>query len=753
MAIRKNKVVSYYGTESAQRGDIKYWDSSVEEWVVLHIGNEGDILYTDGPGLPPYWASKPSSSSSSSSSAIASSSSGIASSSSAIASSSSGVASSSSAVASSSSSGVASSSSAITSSSSSVVQPVGPSGIRTAVLQPTLGISKKTGSGTSDAHLTLGGSTGSVTTHDRSGKEYEKVAPPFNASWNYEDNAHAGSSTPVVYFGMRDPKSYKQTCVSYDQDRLTSSLGYCITGVNVDSRNWAGSNSGSVSISDSLGDYTGNILSITSDATYGGEFKLSIVGNNLTLKDQSDVDIIAPITLAIVPVPDSNPIQWVYPKIKVSLPSVKFEIEADFPMGDISTHIYRIIIGSKFNGAEAGKYWADSLNLCALNPDLYPNGGVGGLFFKNLERCVDYDSPGNGIVYDPNEPGYESQTYSRVIDATPSSSSAAKIGTWGWYNEIEKEGLYSSSSSGVLVPVIPPISPVNAHFLPINFNPPSATENIDDYIGSGKRASYAYPADPNDLDEKLDTMLEIYGGSDLTLTQYKFNLMVIIYDLLLDNTGYWQLDGWCDDTIRINGEKICCLSGLSPFMRVTVSGLNWFITDSSSSSSRSLSIDWCDETWTPEEDGETKEICPDQYRVLKGFSNGFSYLDWDEWWNKGPNPTSLRLARGITNFYFTMPPTEYQTPAFSQIAAGIYLYPNKNDGFGSYIDAHYPFGGSNFSMGLLSTNKPNPVASTESYRITDDFFGSHTTSHGVTFSWAKSPNWDAVVEQVVRENQ
>jgi hypothetical protein len=58
MAIRKNKVVSYYGPESAQRGDIKYWDSVIEEWVVLHIGSEGDILYANGPGFPPYWDAK-----------------------------------------------------------------------------------------------------------------------------------------------------------------------------------------------------------------------------------------------------------------------------------------------------------------------------------------------------------------------------------------------------------------------------------------------------------------------------------------------------------------------------------------------------------------------------------------------------------------------------------------------------------------------------------------------------------------------
>jgi len=714
MANDKRKVVRYTGPLSKQRGDIQYWDGN--NWVSLQIGTTGEVLTGQGIGVPPIWNSLiPVISSSSSSS----------------------------------------SSSAIASSSSSAVQPIGPEGLLAPTTQTTPNISKKTGSGTSDAHLTLGGNIASVTTHDRSGNEYESVGSPFNASWNYEDNAHSGSSTPVVYFGMRDPQSQKQTCISYDQDRLTTSLGYCITGVNVDSRNWAGSDSGSVVIAEnSLGDYNGNILSITSHSIYGGEFKLAIVGNNLTLKDQSDVDIIAPTTLAIVPVPDSNPIQWVYPKIKVSLPNVKFQIEADFPMGDISTHIYRIILGSNQVGSEIGKYWAESLNLCALNPTLYPDGGVGGLFFKNLERCVDYDTPGNGIVYDPNEPGYESQINLRVKQYTPSSSSAAKIGVWGWYDEVEKEGLYSSSSSGVLVPVVPPVLPVGAHFLPINFNPPTATENIDNYIGSGKRASYAYTGNPV---TDLDGILEVYGGSDLQLTQYKFNLMIIILDLLLNNTGYWELDGWCDDTIQIDGERVCCANGkVAPAMRVTISGLNWTLDASSSSSSRALTIDWCGETWTPEEDGKTKEICP------VGFGKGrdtFSFFDTKSYdaGNIWQFNNSLFLWRHFLkiNNSPTWSPTPYIVTNLRHILK--LNTPGTVGGTDNRWIKEFPGTiptwtvSSTLSLGVLSSGSALP--SWSNYSITDDFFGSYTNPDGITFAWDRSPNWDAVVDQYIRENQ
>jgi len=226
---------------SAQRGDIQYWDGS--NWISLPIDVVGEVLTTHGIGVAPSWeplvcfssssasSSNPSSSNPSSSNPSSSNPSSSNPSSSNPSSSNPSSSNPSSNNPSSSGSQPSSSNPSSNNPSSSGSQPSSNGPKAKVAINPGTNTAK----GNGDVHLMIAKDGISAFTHNRLGDKFINIKSSLNASFNYDDN---GGLAELIFFGMQDPISNKQTAITYTQSDALTVIAPYIDSVHVKSDEW-----------------------------------------------------------------------------------------------------------------------------------------------------------------------------------------------------------------------------------------------------------------------------------------------------------------------------------------------------------------------------------------------------------------------------------------------------------------------------------------------------------------------------------
>jgi hypothetical protein len=496
MAVRKNKVVRYFGLESFLRGDVKYWDG--EEWVVLHIGNPGEVLTTHGIGNPPTWEPvSPDSSSSSSSSGITPT-----------------------PPSSSSSSTEPSPSSSSSSFISLIFNPQGPQGDGTYVGQ-VMG----------DVHYFYGGGTtlGQTETHDRDGVAYDNLEYPFTAGWNWDDNA---STDEVVWFAIDDPVQNKRKVITYSQKTVPFIGGMAAETIRYYSKELDYVSSSSASYTP-----TGSI-SYSVDATGGtiignGEFDFyfnSYFINGSSSRSEGYLRMGGTYwngsTYVNVPETTLTPSENSPPTVAFSASLATREEDEDFIVA---------VTGDMSVDEELNDYAFWQLNTGAPTNDEFTE-IVGERWYRLAQAGAKF----GGIYFDIYRRLAMLRDQNVDLTGHPSllflglPASEAALGVWGWYTD----ELRSSSSSSAL---LPPLF-TDPHFIPYNTLVPSEgtmDQDINDFLQESGRSFYA----PSNIDSILRT-----------ITPQFMNAIAMVHNLLATpgNTG-WTGEILWDNILRING--------------------------------------------------------------------------------------------------------------------------------------------------------------------------------------------------------
>jgi len=159
-----------------------------------------------------------------------------------------------------------------------------------------------------------------------------------------------------------------------------------------------------------------------------------------------------------------------------------------------------------------------------------------------------------------------------------------------------------------------------------------------------------------------------------------------------------------------------CAGGTEPSMVVTVTGA-------------SGTVDWLGKTWNlPQDSGLQQEVCPTSYDIVQTGSVP-TYSARNTWIKWVSNNDHLQIGRRRGNSGFS---SKY---AFIQIMDGF------AGGSVNYRDYFLDFSGSPtsvFNLGLITP--ADAGQSISDYRITDNYFGSHTVND-ITYTWERGTNW------------
>jgi hypothetical protein len=148
-------------------------------------------------------------------------------------------------------------------------------------------------------------------------------------------------------------------------------------------------------------------------------------------------------------------------------------------------------------------------------------------------------------------------------------------------------------------------------------------------------------------------------------------------------------------------------------------------------SGNTSNVTWCGKTWTPAESGVGKAVCPsdETYRSTK--------LGPDRATHKWAlNGYGIKIRKALSS---------------STNTAKCYLYTPTGGSVSSYLQLNYNSGNRTTAYRFNEGN-PTPdfginvsTLSPATHKFGDNFFNSYTNSNGVTFSWGKSAEWDALV--------
>jgi hypothetical protein len=589
---------------------------------------------------------------------------------------------------------------------------------------------------------------GSDLTYERSGKAHKDVGNPFAAPWNWDDNA---SGNEVIYFAMRDPYTNKDIAITYEQTQL-GSFGFYISKIHIKvSETGGGSNTGYTSFNNDsrYPTFTGGWIDSNS---IDGSFEIIMDGSSVdgyVYPNASQPSSSSSFSFSLEPATAYFPTITPDPPNKLTIYLAGFTFEASFVSSPtiLSTPTYSInLVPKDTHWFDAQWFASDYLGDASAFQ-------VGGLFYAILNRCVDYTGD-EGIV-DPN--GYP-----------VGSSFTSPLGVWGLFtNE-------SSSSSA------------DPHFIPIN--KPSDRTNIG--IGS---------EDPVDNTGFLAEPRSNYEGTvsqinSVLVIPSKSHLIDIttVWNLILQGQGYWKVDGWCDPTLLVDGDPICCANPsddqMAPIMILTVTGNSnhqSFISSSSSSYlvSDPLTINWGGETWTPQEDGDPKYVCPDTYKNFKTgynrpastvrrgthswqrvdlalFQKGYEYLIPSISWgvrNAGDNQMFLDMAVAYTGIG--------GVGGFNRTDAMSLRFSGTHNGFPvPFAYTYTPFSGFPITNRptimsrlfiLLGESPSRNVAAWTFPTYTnltnfDDIFFHEITIDGITYRWERYHNWKSIEEATAK---
>jgi hypothetical protein len=604
----------------------------------------------------------------------------------------------------SSSSSSSSSSLVLSSSSSSFVDPEPPPNLPSVPFDQPTGLTSQTNSlAREEVHLVMQ-PKGATSTKDRQGNIYENVEGPFAAPWNWDDN---NSGNELLYFGFEDPLTNKYIGVSYTQTQY-STFGYYISEIRVKTYEISGDNTGGSTLSGGPRNYTiesDGVFDITCDSN--GDITGSLIGISLTSSSSSSSITSVDFTL---PPPESDPPIVPDPpnKLTIDIPLFTLEISR-FPGGGFNSYSMNLVPKPTY-----------------MQESAYAGGKIGGLWYELMEKIRDYGDNG----------GYVSQTGVPVTTLNSSSSNVV-VGCWGWY------GKESSSSSAPLE--MPP------HFIPVNRISDDFNIDINEFIGTDARLGF-----------EAANVVENVSSYVSAISFFDVNVIATIWNLIQDpnSKGYWSLN-WCDPSLRINGDTVCCLSGNPvPAIQVTVTA-----------DDADLPVTWCGITWeksttsitnpeTQRKSGQSAKVCPAVYIKNKQFTSNITSFFYgpfgDRWFaaNRWIIANNLSLSRS----YEIRAPRTGDGGAFT---GNLYPYgiynrltvkgsidriawsgqnppaterPISLDGFG----ASYLIG----KLALSLNNVLEPQPTYNDYLLTDEYFGSHTTG-GVTYTWIKGNGWDS----------
>jgi hypothetical protein len=160
-----------------------------------------------------------------------------------------------------------------------------------------------------------------------------------------------------------------------------------------------------------------------------------------------------------------------------------------------------------------------------------------------------------------------------------------------------------------------------------------------------------------------------------------------------------------------------------PSMSVTVSG-------------NTSDVNWCGETWTPAESGVVKEVCPGiNYSINKNTTSASFFIH--EW-----HADHLLLDKPIYTSGSNTVQLVFNAPADVSGSTDAYSYVVLNYSSESWSVSSRGQGGNPYPNFGLDLSTLTPVTC----KFGANFFSSYTTSNGVTFSWGKSAEWDAIVQ-------
>jgi hypothetical protein len=159
-------------------------------------------------------------------------------------------------------------------------------------------------------------------------------------------------------------------------------------------------------------------------------------------------------------------------------------------------------------------------------------------------------------------------------------------------------------------------------------------------------------------------------------------------------------------------------------------------------------VNWCGETWTPEEDGDFKTVCPDSYRKRK-YTSIYTYpprYGATHYWRKSGD--SLNLGRRYLAYvlYWTYPPniSRFTADNYNRLSA-VGQIDLKRFRVAAPIPRPIAATFSNTVNGDLSFILGLTEAKFSTYTITDDFFGEYTDGNNITYKWERGLGWPASV--------
>jgi hypothetical protein len=570
--------------------------------------------------------------------------------------------------------------------------PVPPVVLPSVPFDQPLGLNSQTNSlAREEVHLVMQ-PKGATETRDRAGNIYQNVEGPFAAPWNWDDN---NSGNELLYFGFEDPLTNKYIGVSYTQTKY-STFGYYISEIRVKTYEISGDNTDGSILSGGSKQYiieSDGVFDITCDNT--GNVTGSLVGTLLTSSSSSSSITSVDFTL---PPPDQSFPMIPDPPNKLTIDIPLFTLEISFiPGGPFTSYSMNLVPKTTY-----------------LQESIYAGGKIGGLWYRLMEKIRDYGDNG----------GFVSQT-GVPVPTLNSSSSNVVVGCWGWYGS-------ESSSSSQQLPA--------PHFIPINRISDDFNIDINEFIGTDARLGF-----------EAANVVENVASYVNSISFFEANVIAIIWNLIQDpnSKGYWKLENWCDPSLRISGDTICCLNGEPvPAMQVTVSG--------NGPGGTNTTINWCGETWTPSEDGDTKLVCPTNYKKIKRKQTGtFDGNNTTAYWAKQSwvniNDGGLNLKRqyyilrdyGLGSDWNWLIGTwiENKVSLTGYRDYAVYVFPNGITQRPIPKTQFYSINPPYFSVGVLSLGNPGTPSFDDAY-LTDDFFGSFSNA-GITYTWIKGNGWNS----------
>jgi hypothetical protein len=602
------------------------------------------------------------------------------------------------------------------SSSSSYITPEPPVALPSVPFDQPLGINSQTNSlAREEVHLVMQ-PKGATETRDRQGNVYTNVEGPFAAPWNWDDN---NSGNELLYFGFKDPLTNKYIGVSYTQTKYLS-FGYYISEIRVKSYEISGGDTGSSILSGGPRQYTiesDGVFDITCDNA--GDVTGSLVGVQVTSSSSSS--LITSVDISLPPPEPGKPIMIPDPPNKLTIDIPLFTLEI-----------------SRFPGSGFDSY---SMNLVPkttyMQESVYSGGEIGGLWYEIMKNIRDYGD--NGGQVDQN---------GVPVPTLNSSSSNVVVGCWGWYKS--DVTWYFSSSSSSSSPSVP------SHFIPINRISDDFNIDINEFIGTDARATL----EAANVVENVDSYVN-------PISFFEANVIATIWNLIQDpnSKGYWNLN-WCDPSMRINGDLICCLNGLPvPSMEITVTA-----------NDADLPVTWCGITWekltttltnaNQRHSGDSANVCPNGYglgrekgSITSTFSVAFKCTWAFENWTNFQGGNQLRLMRnymiqeGSTfdpGSAFRYAPAAVPVPNDNAQRLQVLNIPGDNQLFRNYNrrktrpippapTSTFSFNIPYFSMGILNAGE---IPYYDNYRLTDSFFDGSVTNNGVTYAWSRGRLWN-----------